>query len=111
MKARKPRKHSAPKIRYVSRPLLLQMLSDLCDRIRKQRQELDAIAETNVPNDRHIVAEHRVRTVMGISLGKQQSGMWGIEEFAHLIRHRAGPSGDDFTRSQPISWVPGSRAE
>ena len=59
MKARKPRKRSAPRVHYVSRPLLLQMLSDLCDRIKNQRHELDAITEANDPNDRHIVAEHR----------------------------------------------------
>ena len=104
MKARKPRKQSAPRVRYVSRPLLLQMLSDLCDRIKNQRHELDAITETNDPNGRHIVAEHRVRTVMGILLRKQQSNLYSIEEFARIVRNRAGPPGDRYTQSQPLEW-------
>jgi hypothetical protein len=111
MKARKPRKHSVPRVRYVSRPLLLQMLSDLCDRIKNQRHELDAITEANDPNDRHIVAEHRVRTVMGILLEKLQSRQCDIEGFARIIRNNAGPPGDHYTQSQPVPWVPGSRAE
>ena len=40
MKARTPRKHSAPRVRYHSRPMMLQLLSDLCDRIKNQRHEL-----------------------------------------------------------------------
>ena len=72
MKARKPRKRPA-KVRYYSRPMMLQLLSDLIDRIKKQRHELDAIAEANVPNGQHIVAEHRVRTVTGILLRKRNS--------------------------------------
>jgi hypothetical protein len=106
MKARKPRKRSAPRVHYVSRPLLLQLLSDLCDRIKKQRHELDAIAEANVPNDKHIVAEHRVRTVMGILLEKLQSRQCNIEGFARIIRIRAGPPGDHYTQSQPVEWMP-----
>ena len=111
MKARKPRKRSAPRVHYVSRPLLLQLLSDLCDRIKKQRHELDAIAEANVPNDKHIVAEHRVRTVMGILLRKQQSNLYSIEEFSRIVRNRAGPPGDRYTQSQPLEWGPRRPAE
>jgi hypothetical protein len=107
MKARKPRKRPA-KVRYYSRRMMLQLLSDLCDRIKKQRHELDAIAEANVPNDKHIVAEHRVRTVMGILLEKLQSRQCDIEGFARIIRTNAGPPGDHFTQSQPVEWVPRS---
>jgi hypothetical protein len=106
MKARTPRKHSAPRVRYHSRPMMLQLLSDLCDRIKNQRHELDAIAETNVPNGQHIVAEHRVRTVMGILLRKQQSSIYSIEEFARIVRNNAGPPGDRYTQSQPLEWGP-----
>ena len=106
MKARTPRKHSAPRVRYHSRPMMLQLLSDLCDRIKNQRHELDAIAETNVPNGQHIVAEHRMRTVMGILLEKLQSRQCNIEGFARIIRTRAGPPGDHYTQSQPVEWMP-----
>jgi hypothetical protein len=110
MKARKPRKRPA-KVRYYSRPMMLQLLSDLCDRIKKQRHELDAITEANDPNDRHIVAEHRVRTVMGILLRKQQSSIYSIEEFARIVRNNAGPPGDRYTQSQPLEWGPRRPAE
>jgi hypothetical protein len=106
MKARKPRKRGAPRVHYVSRRMMLQLLSDLCDRIKKQRHELDAIAEANVPNGQHIVAEHRVRTVTGILLRKQQSSLYDIEGFARIVRNRAGPPGDHYTQSQPVEWVP-----
>jgi hypothetical protein len=86
--------------------MMLQLLSDLCDRIKKQRHELDAIAEANVPNDLHTVAEHRVRTVTGILLRKQQSSLYDIEGFARIVRNRAGPPGDHYTQSQPVEWVP-----
>jgi len=88
--------------------MMLQLLSDLIDRIKKQRHELDAIAEANVPNGQHIVAEHRVRTVTGILLRKQQSSLYDIEEFARIIRTNAGPPGDHYTQSQPVEWVPSS---
>jgi len=111
MKARKPRKQSAPRVRYVSRPLLLQMLSDLCDRIHRQHMEMDAITETNKPNGLHKVMEHRVRTVIGISLESQLRGLNDIAGFARIIRDRAGPPGDNFTRSQPIELVRSRPAE
>jgi hypothetical protein len=105
MKARKPRKRPA-KVRYYSRPMMLRLLSDLCDRLHKQHMVLDAITETNKPNGRHTVLEHRVRTVIGISLESQLRGLNDIAEFARIIRDRAGPPGDGFTRIQPFEWGP-----
>jgi hypothetical protein len=96
-----PRKRPA-NVRYVSRCLLLQLLSDFCARTENQRQALDAIAATNTPNGLHTVAEHRVRTVTGILLESQLSGLRDIEGFARIVRNRAGPPGDDFTRNQPV---------
>jgi hypothetical protein len=86
--------------------MMLQLLSDLIDRIKKQRHELDAIAEANVPNGQHIVAEHRVRTVTGILLRKQQSSLYGIEEFARIIRTNAGPPGIVLRKANPSNGCP-----
>ena len=90
------------KVRYYSRPMMLQLLSDLCDRIHRQHMVMDAITETNKPNGFHKVMEHRVRTVIGISLESQLRGLDDIAGFARIIRDRAGPPGDNFTRIQPI---------
>ena len=109
MKARNKRKAAQrkrpAKVRYYSRRMMLQLLSDLCDRIHKQHMVLDAIAETNKPNELHTVREHRVRTVIGISLESQLRGLDDIAGFARIIRDRAGPPGDNFTRIQPIELM------
>ena len=104
-KAKALRKRPA-KVNYLSRRLLLQLLSDLCSRSENQRQTLEAIVATNTPDGVNTVVEHRVRTVMGILLEKLQSRQCNIEGFARIIRTRAGPPGDHYTQSQPVEWMP-----
>jgi hypothetical protein len=67
------------KVRYYSRPMMLQLLSDLCDRIHRQHMVMDAITETNKPNGLHKVA--------AASLGSQTVSASGLKIIARACRY------------------------